>query len=157
MEKLSFFGVGPKIARIAIPFLIIAIVLTVLYPGIFTFGENAQKPLLFAGIVLLAIAIVFYIATLSVLVPGIRENRLVTGGVFRLCQNPLYAALLLFLIPGLGLVLNSWIIPLTSLLGALAFRKFIHEEEELLERLFGDEYRHYRDQTSFFFPNPFRK
>jgi protein-S-isoprenylcysteine O-methyltransferase Ste14 len=157
MEKLSFLGVGPKIARIAIPFLVIAIVLTVLFPGIFTFGTSAEKPLLFAGIILLAIAIVFYISTLSVLVPGIRGNRLVTGGVYRLCQNPLYAALLLFLIPGLGLVLNSWIIPLTSLLGSLAFRKYIHEEEDLLERLFGDEFRQYRDKTSFFFPNPFKK
>jgi protein-S-isoprenylcysteine O-methyltransferase Ste14 len=157
MEKLTFLGIGPKIARITIPYLVIAIVLTILFPAIFTFGKNAQGPLLIAGIVLLAVALAFYIVTLYLMVPGIRNNHLVTGGVYRLCRNPLYSALLLFLIPGLGLVLNSWIIPTASLLGCIAFRKFIHEEEELLERLFRDEYRMYRSKTSLFFPNPFGK
>jgi protein-S-isoprenylcysteine O-methyltransferase Ste14 len=157
MEKLSFLGIGPKIARVAIPWLVIAIALTLLFPSVFTFGKTSQQPLLIAGAVLLAIALVFYIATLTVMVPGIRNTRLVTGGVYRLCQNPLYAALLLFLIPGLGLMMNSWIIPTASILGSLAFRKFIHEEEDLLEHLFGDEYRQYRDKTSLFFPNPFFK
>jgi protein-S-isoprenylcysteine O-methyltransferase Ste14 len=157
MEKLTFLGIGPKIARITVPYLLIAIAMTVIFPGIFTFGKEMDEPFLVAGIILLAIALVFYIATLRLMVPGIRNNQLITGGVYRLCRNPLYSALLLFLIPGLGLLLNSWIIPTASIIGCLLFRKFIHEEEELLERIFGDEYRNYRDRTSLFFPNFFPK
>jgi len=157
MEKLTFLGIGPKIARITIPYLVVTIALTLIFPAVFTFGKGPEEPLLVAGIVLLAIALALYIATLYKLVPGIRDNRLVTGGVFRLCRNPLYAALLLFLIPGIGLLLNSWIIPTASILGCVAFRMYISEEEDLLERLFGEEFRQYRDKTSLFFPNPFVK
>jgi len=157
MEKLTFLGIGPKIARITIPYLLISIALTIIFPRIFTFGKEMEEPFLIAGIILLVIALVFYIATLRLMVPGIRKNQLIISGVYRLCRNPLYSALLLFLIPGLGLLLNSWIIPTASIIGCLLFRKFIHEEEELLERIFGDKYRTYRDKTSLFFPSPFSK
>ena len=157
MEKLTFLGIGPKIARVTIHYLVIAIGLTILFPAIFTFGKDLQKPFLVAGIIVLALALAFYIATLRLMVPGIRNNRLVTGGVYRLCRNPLYSALLLFLIPGVGLLLNSWIILSASIIGYLLFRKYIFQEEEVLERLFGDDYRNYRNKTSLFFPNPFIK
>jgi len=91
------------------------------------------------------------------LLPGIRANRLITKGAYGLSQNPLYAVLILFLVPGVGMVLNSWIILTIAIVGYLAFRKFIHEEEELLERIFGEEYRNYCKKTSLFFPNPYRK
>lgn len=157
MEKLTFLGIGPKIARITIPWLLIAIALTLIFPRIFTFGKEMEEPFLIAGIVLLVIALVLYIATLRLMVPGIRNNSLITGGVYRICRNPLYSALLLFLIPGLGLLLNSWIIPTASLVGCLLFRKFIHEEEEMLDRIFGEDYRKYRERAPLFFPNPFAK
>ena len=153
MEKLTFLGAGPKIARVTIPFLVIAIALTILFPRIFTFGEPTRTTFLIAGIAMMVAAVAFYIATLYLMVPGIRKNQLITGGVYRFCRNPLYFALLILLIPGLGLLLNSWIIPVSSILGCLAFRKFIHEEEEQLERIFGDDYRKYRDRTAWFFPS----
>jgi protein-S-isoprenylcysteine O-methyltransferase Ste14 len=157
MEKLNFLGVGPKIARIAIPCLAVAITLTILFPEKLTFGKAAQQPLLIAGIVLLILALVMYIATLLLMIPAIRKNRLVTGGTYRLCRNPLYAALILFLIPGLALILNSWIVLTTSIVAYFLFRRFVHEEEELLDRIFGEEFRKYREQTSCFFPDPFPK
>jgi len=50
MEKLTFLGIGPKIARVVIPFLIISIILSILFPGIFNFGKEMQEPFLIAGI-----------------------------------------------------------------------------------------------------------
>ena len=155
MEKLSFLGVGPKIGRIMLPYLAIAIALTIIFPAIFTFGEPVREPLMIAGIIVLAIGLVFYLFTVIRMLPGIRANVLVTGGTYRLCKNPLYSALILFIVPGLGLLLNSWIVLTASILAYVVFRKYIHVEEELLERLFGDEFRKYRDKTSRFFPNPF--
>ena len=157
MEKLSFLGIGPKIARVTLPYLSIAIALTILFPSIFTFGKALQEPLLIAGIVFLAVALVLYIATLRLMVPGLRSNHLVVSGTYRFCRNPLYAALLLFLIPGIGLLMNSWIVLTASIIGYLLFRRFIHEEEEQLERLFGDDYRKYKGMTSLFVPNLFKK
>jgi protein-S-isoprenylcysteine O-methyltransferase Ste14 len=157
MEKLTFLGIGPKIARVTIPFLVITIALTILFPSVFTFGKTLQEPFLIAGIIFLAVALLLYFITLRQMVPGIRGNRLITSGIYRLSRNPLYTSLILFLLPGLGLIMNSWLVLSTIIVGYLLFRKFIHEEEELLDRLFGDDYRKYREKTSLFFPNPFRK
>jgi protein-S-isoprenylcysteine O-methyltransferase Ste14 len=156
MEKLNFFGIGPKIGRIALPWLVITISLTIIFPAIFSFGQSLRQPLLIVGIVLLVVALIYYFTTLRLMLPGIRENRLITTGAYRLCRNPLYAAMILFLFPGLALVLNSWIILTTSIVGYLLFRKFVHEEEEALERIFGEEFKVYREKTSCFFPNPFK-
>lgn len=155
MEKLSFFGIGPKIGRITLPWLVVTIVLTIIFPPVFSFGESVRQPLLIAGIVLIIFALVFYFSTLRLMLPGIRENRLITTGAYRLCRNPLYAAMIVFLFPGIALATDSWIILSASLVGYLVFRKYVHEEEEVLERLFGDEFRIYRDKTSLLFPNPF--
>jgi protein-S-isoprenylcysteine O-methyltransferase Ste14 len=110
-----------------------------------------------AVIILIAIALVFYFTTLRLMLPGIRSNRLITTGAYRLCRNPLYSALLLFFIPGLSLLFNSWIMLTTSIVGYLVFWKYIHEEEEQLERIFGDEYRSYHRMTSMLLPNPFKR
>lgn len=157
MEKLTFLGAGPKIARGTLPYLAVAIAMTILFPSKLTFGQSLREPFMIAGIVLLAIGLVLYVATIKIMLPGIRNNKLVTNGTYRLCRNPLYMALLLFLIPGLGLLMNSWIILTASVLGYILFRRFIHEEEELMERIFGDEFRKYRDRTPGFFPNPLVK
>ena len=156
MEKLNFFGVGPKIGRIVLPWLVITIALTIIFPGIFTMGVTVRQSFLIAGIILIVVALVFYFTTLRLMLPGIRENRLITTGAYRLCRNPLYAALILFFMPGLALLLNSWIILTVSLVGYFLFRKFVHEEEEALERIFGEEFRIYRAKTSCLFPNPFK-
>jgi protein-S-isoprenylcysteine O-methyltransferase Ste14 len=156
MEKLTFLGVGPKIGRFTLPWLVLTIGLTIVFPAIFTIGKVLEEPFLIAGFILMAVALVFYISSVRVMLPGIRGNHLVTNGPYRWCRNPLYSALMLFMVPGLGLLLNSWIILTTSVVAYLIFRKYIHEEEELLERIFGDEYRAYHDKTSLIFPNPFK-
>jgi protein-S-isoprenylcysteine O-methyltransferase Ste14 len=155
MEKLSFYGVGPKIGRVTLPYLAVSIALTVFFPEIFGMGGFARLPFLIAGGVLILFALVFYFSTLKLMLPGIKENRLITGGAYRFCRNPLYSAIILFLIPGIGLAANSWLIITTSLVGFLMFRISVREEENMLERIFGDEYRRYREKTPLFFPNPF--
>jgi protein-S-isoprenylcysteine O-methyltransferase Ste14 len=104
MEKLSFYGIGPKIGRITLPYLAVTIALTIIFHDVFTFGKALEKPLLIAGIILIVVALVFYF---------------------------------------------------TTIVGCLVFRKYIHEEEELLERIFGEEFLNYSKKTSRIFPIPF--
>ncbi|MCX6270518.1 MAG: isoprenylcysteine carboxylmethyltransferase family protein [Bacteroidetes bacterium] len=152
MEKLSFFGCGPKIGRITLPYLAITITLSIIFPSVFQFGKTVQQPFLIAGIILLVISLVFYFSTLRTMLPGIKENRLITKGGYRLCRNPLYSAILFFMIPGLSMVMNSWFILTSTLIGYLVFRKYIVEEEGQLERIFGEEYLKYKRGTSQIFP-----
>jgi protein-S-isoprenylcysteine O-methyltransferase Ste14 len=65
MAKLSFYGAGPKIGRVALPYLAITITW------------------------------------------GIISPRLFTSGTYAFCRNPLYASIILLIIPGIALLSNS--------------------------------------------------
>ncbi|SDJ66366.1 Protein-S-isoprenylcysteine O-methyltransferase Ste14 [Ferrimonas sediminum] len=74
--------------------------------------------------------------------PG-EASQLVTAGVYRFSRNPMYLALLL--------CLCAWVLALADGLALIAVPLFvlymnrfqIVPEERAMERLFGDEYRHY--------------
>ena len=78
-------------------------------------------------------------------VQGTRPTRtLVTTGIYGWSRNPIYLAMLFFLV-GIGLVVRSpWILLLAVPL-AVTFRYgVIAREEAYLERRFGDAYRDYK-------------
>ena len=151
MNKLSPLGIGPKIGIVALPYLAAAIVLTLVYPEIFSFGPLAKRPLLIAGFLVLAIGLVFYAPTAKALLKGLKENKLLTSGPYRYSQNPLYAVMILLMIPGIALTLNSWIVMTTSLVAFILFKINIHTEYEEMEKFFGDAYLEYRKKTPEFF------
>jgi len=151
MQKLSPLGIGPKIGMVAIPFLAAAVTLTFIYPEIFSFGPAAKKPLLIIGIIWFVIALVMYAMTAKALLKGLKENKLMTSGPFRFSQNPLYAVMILLIIPGIALLLNSWIVLVTSAIAYIIFKINIHKEYEEMEKFFGQEYLEYRKRTPEFF------
>lgn len=152
MKKLNFFGAGPKIGRIVLPYLAIAIVLTILFPSVFKFGEGVKIYLMVIGMIFLGIGLVLYGLTARSLLRGIKETRLVTTGMYRYSQNPLYALIMLVLFPGIGLMMNSWLVLTTPVLGFICFRKFIAQEYNEMTDVFGEEYQRYKERTPEFFP-----
>ena len=154
MKKLNYLGIGPKIAIIALPYLAVSIALTILFPGIFTFGPNVRIPFLVAGLILLVPGLVFYGMTAKSLINGLRSTKLITSGTYRYCQNPLYAVLILMIFPAVGMIGNSWIIITTSIIAYFVFKHSIRKEYEEMESFFGDEYRRYKEVTPEFFPFP---
>jgi protein-S-isoprenylcysteine O-methyltransferase Ste14 len=91
------------------------------------------------------------------LLKGLKETRLMTAGTYSLCQNPLYASLILMIIPALSILLNSWLIVTSSIVGYIVFKRFIYREYSELEGFFGQEYLQYKNSTPEFFPFPVRK
>lgn len=81
------------------------------------------------------------------LVPFSEATTLVTGGLYRFSRNPMYLAMLLFLI-GLAVFLGtlSTLIPV-ALFAWIIDRQFIRSEEIFLEGIFGDEYAAYRQRV----------
>jgi protein-S-isoprenylcysteine O-methyltransferase Ste14 len=157
MKKLNALGIGPKIGRVALPYFLITIFLTLYFKETFYVGTVLDKPLLITGIVLLAIGVIFWAVTANLLLQGIRTTTLMTTGTYYLCQNPLYAAIILMIIPGVSFVLHTWLILTTSLVAYTLFRIHIHEEYREMESIFGQEYLSYKKDTPEFIPLPFRK
>jgi protein-S-isoprenylcysteine O-methyltransferase Ste14 len=157
MEKLNFFGVGPKIGIILLPWLAVTIIISCIKKNLFSFTSGGGTILLIAGIILMAFGLIFYASTVRLLLKGLKETRLVTNGAFSLCQNPLYSSIILFIIPALSLLLNSWLILTTSITGYVLFKLFIRNEYNELEKFFGENYLRYKNETPEFFPVPLKK
>lgn len=95
------------------------------------------------------------------LVLAVRELRksegymLVQSGPFAWSRNPIIAANLLGIMPGLCLVLNTNLGILGILAAAFLFLKNVGEEEMELEDQFGEVYQAYRERVSRLVPLPF--
>lgn len=76
---------------------------------------------------------------------------LVTGGLYRVCRNPIYLALFLVL-TGMLLLLPTLISACASLGVWFCIRTQTLHEEQYLLRTYGDEYRHYAARVGRFLP-----
>lgn len=157
MQKLDFYGVGPKIGRIVIPWLAITIICSIIFKNSFRFFPDSERILFFTGLVLVVIGLIMYFSTIPLLLKGIKNNTLVTRGAYYFCCNPLYASIILFIIPGTSFMMNSWLILSTSIIAYVVFKIQIKGEEKPMEEIFGADYMKYRSTTPEFFPLPFNK
>jgi len=156
MNKLDFFGVGPKIGRILLPWLGCTIVVSCI-SKYFRFTPESGNTLLLSGAVLMILGLFLYFSTVRILLKGLKDGRLVTNWTFSLCQNPLYVIIIFLIFPALSLMLNSWLILTNCLLGYVLLKIYITNEYQALEKFFGDEYLKYKNETPEFFPFPLRK
>jgi protein-S-isoprenylcysteine O-methyltransferase Ste14 len=102
--------------------------------------------LLFAGSAALGVpALLAFRAAGTHVEPWKPATVLVTGGIFRRLRNPMYVAIVLFLL-GLAILLASDGMLLTTLvLVPVLHLGVVRREERYLEVKFGDAYRRYRD------------
>jgi protein-S-isoprenylcysteine O-methyltransferase Ste14 len=157
MKKLNALGIGPKIGIVAIPFFLVTLFLSIYYKDIFKVSAGFDRPLFIAGIVLLSVGLVFYALTARLLLKGIKNTELMTTGTYYLCQNPLYATMILMIFPGISFVLHTWLILATSLVAYIFFKLHIKSEYREMETFFGEAYLSYKKDTPEFIPLPFKK
>jgi protein-S-isoprenylcysteine O-methyltransferase Ste14 len=156
MNQMNFLGVGPKIGRLLLPWLGVTLVVSS-FSSRFAF-ETKTNPVLFdLGIALLILGLVLYFSTVRILLKGLKEGRLVTNWTFYFCQNPLYVVIISLIFPAISLLLNSWLILTSCLLGYILLKIYIVNEYLTLENYFGEEYLKYKSETPEFFPLPIKK
>jgi len=152
MKKLNPMGIGPKMAIILLPWLAFTIILSITKETAFKYSSTNTKLLLIPGIILMIASLMFYFSTVRMLLKGLKETKLMTTGPYSLCQHPLYASLLLGIIPALSLILNSWLVLTSSVVGYFLLKRYIKIEENELNSIFGEEYMNYKRETPVFFP-----
>ncbi|OGF99727.1 hypothetical protein A2Y99_02030 [Candidatus Gottesmanbacteria bacterium RBG_13_37_7] len=77
-----------------------------------------------------------------------KQKQLVTSGPFGFSRNPIYVGLIMMFF-GIELTLRSFLILLTIPL-ILYVRQTVKNEEQLLEKYFGQEYLHYKSRVPRF-------
>jgi protein-S-isoprenylcysteine O-methyltransferase Ste14 len=85
--------------------------------------------------------------------PGlsIPPERLVTGGPYRFCRNPMYLGHLIFL-AGIAVALDSWLAAAVFVFHAAWFDRRVRDDEARLSALFGDPYRAYLARVKRWIP-----
>jgi protein-S-isoprenylcysteine O-methyltransferase Ste14 len=157
MKKLNFFGAGPKIALLLLPYLFLVLIITFKWHNIFAITGDGSNVLTISGIVMVVTGFVFYVSAVLGLKGGLKDTRLVTNGAYYFCQNPLYSSIILFIIPGVSFWINSWLVLTAAIAGYVVFKVSIRKEYLELGDFFGEEYLNYRNKTPEFFPFPLKK
>jgi protein-S-isoprenylcysteine O-methyltransferase Ste14 len=146
-------GIGPKIFKSTMPFLIAGILLGIFFPSTFTFPFSIRFVLKILGWIMLGIGILAYLLTMVHFLKNFSKGILITDGIFRLSRNPLYSSWILFILPGISFVTDNWTILISAIALYVFFVINIKEEEESLSAIFGDEYTQYCNKVGriFFF------
>jgi len=150
-KQMTLLGVGPRFAIISCICAIIIYVLdlnwipnlSIILPR--TFSLNFGILLVVIGFPLL-------------LIPGLTidkyfsKGKLATKGVYAYIRHPIYGSWIVFIIPGIVLIVNSLLGLTIPIFMYVAFRILIVEEEKYLEEKFGEEYYEYRKKVGGILP-----
>jgi protein-S-isoprenylcysteine O-methyltransferase Ste14 len=144
MKKMTEMGVAPLIAGPSFLYLGAAILLHhALFP-VFAFTAAPGPALLVAGAALIALGLAVLLSSGLRVLTAFRGQRLLTDGFFAVFSNPMYAAYVLAIVPGLALVLNSWLVLTGSAVVYVLFRVLVPGEDRWLRQMFGARYEEYR-------------
>jgi protein-S-isoprenylcysteine O-methyltransferase Ste14 len=151
-KKLTFRGASPIVFLLTILFAVPIAVINYLFKPVFRIDFIPCEILIIIAIVLLCLGIPLYIVTLKMLRAAYRKKELITDGIFSICRNPLFAIVIFLLLPGIILFFNSWLLLSIPCFMYFMFVLFIHREEDLMEKEFGQEYIEYKNNTTVIFP-----
>jgi len=141
----ALVGAGDRIVGLTLPFAVVGVIANILWPSVFAmrFGRGG----IIAGTVLLVVGIPIWLISVVQVLAVAPKGRLITTGPYAVMLHPLYTSVALLVIPGCGLLLDTW---LCFALGAVLYifsRIYSPREEEKLSVAFGKEYAAYREKV----------
>ncbi len=150
--KMTFWGVGPKYALFSALYCSFVVALSKYTGPFFEIPFVPYYILKTTGITLIITGLPFYIISLVTIKRAYTADSLVTEGPFGICRNPVYAAWVVFFVPGIMFLLNSWIGLSAPFVMYFIILMLVKEEEEYLESVFGHEYLEYKEQVPIILP-----
>jgi len=108
---------------------------------------GAGKAGIIAGIVLLALGLPMWLISVAQILLLVPKGKLITTGPFAAMQHPIYTSVALLVLPGLGLVLDTWLGPVLGVILYASSRIFSGSEEKILARIFAGDYERYRSRV----------
>lgn len=153
-ERLSRWGIGPRIAAAALTYAAIAGVATRGWPDVCRMRFLPDPVFVAAGSLLTLLGVVMLAVAARALTKAYNQSQLVASGIFALVRHPIYSAWIVLIVPGLGLISRSWPVLLTALVAYAVFKRLIHREDDDLKRQFGEAYLNYRFRVNELLPIP---
>jgi protein-S-isoprenylcysteine O-methyltransferase Ste14 len=151
-EKMSRWGVGPIFAGLSIGYAIVLFAISRHYHPFFKISFLPGWFLSTLGIIFIMIGVPFFLISVKTATRAYNADALVTDGIFRYCRHPLYASWVVFIVPGIVLLMKSWLILTTPIFMYFILRLLVKKEEVYLENVFGSEYREYKERVPCILP-----
>ena len=151
---MTYGGIGPKLALLCLPYIILAIIVMYRYPEFFDLKFLDFPHVKVFGFAWLGLGIILWISSAIVFLKHFKTGKLITHGPFALCRNPIYSSIIVFIIPSLALIFHSGLLFSISVVIYIGFEISIHGENRLLNRSFGEEYELYEKSVNEIFPFP---
>jgi protein-S-isoprenylcysteine O-methyltransferase Ste14 len=152
--RITAWGIGPRLAFSMLPYFVLALGVHLGLPHIGRMTAKSSPVLSVAGAALIVGGIVLWALGERVVIRAFRAGRLYTSGVYALVRHPMYSSALVFVIPGVALMLRSWPILSVAAGAYLVFRFLIRREERYLQDKFGQEFTDYRARVNAVVPLP---
>lgn len=146
MKVKALVGSGDKIGLFTLPFLILGMILNVKKPSFFRVGGPPVVLKVIALLMLLP-GVTIWLWSVKLILTKVPQNKLITNGPYALVMHPLYTSVALLVLPGIGLLLNTWLGGVIGLVLYSGSRLFSPEEEALLSKTFGPAWDTYREQV----------
>src|SRR5512133_3526176 len=139
---MNIIGQGGKIILFTLPSLIAAIWVQIAFPHLAGLPESLRfiQPV---GYGLLLIGLPFWAAAVIQLLTGFPTGKLITTGAYGIVRNPIYASVILFILPAVGLITFTWVYWVASVFLYSGVMLFIGTEEQQLTQAFGKAYEDY--------------
>jgi protein-S-isoprenylcysteine O-methyltransferase Ste14 len=149
--KMTRWGVGPVFAIASIAY---AAAVHLLWRGKSALQIEIvpHSALVWAGIALIAVGLPLYVLSAKAVMRAYNADRLVTDGMYRICRHPLYGAWIVFIVPGIELLMGTWAGLTTPVAMYVLLRVMASKEEDYLSARFGDGYQQYRRRVPFVAP-----
>jgi protein-S-isoprenylcysteine O-methyltransferase Ste14 len=151
-EKMSRWGIGPIFASLSIGYGMMTLVISRYFHPVFQIHLVSYWLLSILGIALIVIGVPFFLISVKTVTRAYNADELVTDGIFRCCRHPLYASWVVFIVPGIVFLVNSWIGLTTPIFMYFILHILARKEEIYLENVFGSEYLEYRKNVPCIVP-----
>ena len=148
---MTFIGVGLKFAIISIFFTAIIFAVHFLWMSYL----SIPIPRIVAqvlGILLLIIGVPVYLISGLTIHKYFHDGQLATKGIYGYFRHPIYGSWIVFIVPGIVLIMNSLIGLTVPVFMYGVFKILIKEEDQYLEEKFGEEYLEYRKRVGEVLP-----
>lgn len=139
---MNVFGIGPRIAISGVISFVAAWQIGMRWGG-FDYWFVPHVVRIAFGIVLLAVGLYLWLDAVGLIVTRFKSGNLITEGAYRFVRNPMYSGFIVFIVPGISLLLNNLVIILSSIVMMFVFKVNIYEEEQYLRQTFGVAYEKY--------------
>lgn len=145
MKIKVLVGAGDRIVALMLPFAVVGILANLLWPRVFSMGFGSGG--LIAGAALLVVGLPLWLVSVAQVLAIVPKGRLITSGPYAVMLHPLYTSVALLVIPGCGLLFDTWVGFAIGAILYAASRIYSPKEERTLAELFGEEYLSYRKRV----------